>query len=187
MGRRFDRRHPAPVRLKRTAENWLEEFRTMMRRLAVRRESAGLFALNLGILLACWALFQAQRTLAQEPAPAASAAPAAPAVPAAAQEAVPANAAAPDDEAAQAVPPVYAHWAEDLAAWRAAREREIGAPDGWLTLVGLEWLQPGVNSIGAAQDNQIRVHAQAPDHIGLLTVNRSEELTSELQSLRHLV
>ena len=143
----------------------------MMRRLAVRRESAGLFALNLGILLACWALFQAQRTLAQEPAPAASAAPAAPAVPAAAQEAVPANAAAPDDEAAQAVPPVYAHWAEDLAAWRAAREREIGAPDGWLTLVGLEWLQPGVNSIGAAQDNQIRVHAQAPDHIGLLTVN----------------
>src|ERR1035441_9468385 len=86
-GRRFDRRHPAPVRLKRTAENWLEEFRTMMRRLAVRRESAGLFALSLGILLAGWAL---QRTLAQEPAPATSAVPAAPA----AQEPAPTNEAA---------------------------------------------------------------------------------------------
>jgi hypothetical protein len=131
----------------------------MMRRLTVRRELAVLFKLSLGILLTGWTLLQARQTLAQEPAPAASAAPAA------AREPAPATEVSP-------VPwPVYPHWQEDLAAWRAAREREIDAPDGWLTLVGMEWLKPGVNSVGAADDNQIRVHAQAPDHIGLLTVS----------------
>ena len=43
-----------------------------------------------------------------------------------------------------------AAWQKDLAAWRAQRERDLAAPDGWLTLAGLEWLKPGVNSFGAA-------------------------------------
>src|SRR5271166_1619181 len=63
-----------------------------------------------------------------------------------------------------------AQWRGDLAAWRAHREHELAAPDGPLTLVGLEWLKPGINSVGAAPDNQIRLRAQAPDHLGLLTV-----------------
>ena len=66
-------------------------------------------------------------------------------------------------------------WQHDLAAWRAARERELATPDGWLTLVGLEWLKPGVNSFGAAPDNRIQLHAGAPAHIGLLTVSNSAE------------
>ena len=64
-----------------------------------------------------------------------------------------------------------AAWRQELAAWRAGREREVAAPDGWLTLVGMEWLKPGFNSLGAAKDNQIQLRAQAPDHIGLLTVS----------------
>jgi uncharacterized protein (DUF1684 family) len=63
-----------------------------------------------------------------------------------------------------------AAWRQDLAAWRAQREREIAAPDGWLTLAGLEWLKPGVNSIGSAAGSQIRLNAQAPEHLGLLTL-----------------
>jgi uncharacterized protein (DUF1684 family) len=62
-------------------------------------------------------------------------------------------------------------WRQNLVAWRAQRERELAAPDGWLSLVGLEWLKPGINSVGTAADCQIRLHAQAPDHIGLLTVS----------------
>jgi len=62
-------------------------------------------------------------------------------------------------------------WRQDLAAWRAQREREIDAPDGWLTLVGLDWLKPGINSVGAAADNHIQVRGQAPDHLGLITVS----------------
>ena len=64
-----------------------------------------------------------------------------------------------------------AAWRQELDAWRAQREHELSAPDGWLTLVGLEWLKPGVNSFGAADDNQIKIRAQAPPHIGLLTVS----------------
>jgi len=64
-----------------------------------------------------------------------------------------------------------ANWLLDLAAWHAQREHDLAAPAGWLTLVGLEWLKPGINSFGAAVDNAIRLHAHAPDHIGLLTVS----------------
>lgn len=76
----------------------------------------------------------------------------------------PAAATAPESEQSSA-------WRQDLAAWRAQREREISTPDGWLTLVGLEWLQTGVTTFGAAQDNRIQIHTQAPDHIGLFTVS----------------
>ncbi len=60
-------------------------------------------------------------------------------------------------------------WRNQLQAWRAQREREISAPDGWLTLVALDWLKPGVTSFGSAPGNQLRI-PNAPDHIGLLTV-----------------
>ena len=63
-----------------------------------------------------------------------------------------------------------ARWRQQIDTWRAQREHELTAPDGWLTLVGLDWLKPGVNAFGAAADNQLHV-AGAPDHIGLLTVS----------------
>ncbi|MGD0627712.1 MAG: DUF1684 domain-containing protein [Terracidiphilus sp.] len=62
-------------------------------------------------------------------------------------------------------------WLQDLDTWRARRAQEVDAPDGWLTLAGLEWLKPGANSMGAAPGNQVPVHAQAPDRIGLFTVS----------------
>jgi uncharacterized protein (DUF1684 family) len=62
-------------------------------------------------------------------------------------------------------------WRQDLATWRTLRARQIDAPTGWLTVVAMEWLKTGINSIGAAQDNKIQIHANAPDHIGMLTVS----------------
>lgn len=58
-----------------------------------------------------------------------------------------------------------------LTAWRAQYERELAAPDGWLTLVGLEWLKTGVNSVGSAEDNSVRLGARVPLHVGILTVS----------------
>lgn len=66
-----------------------------------------------------------------------------------------------------------AEWRKEVDAWRAQRERELAAPDGWLTLVGLEWLKPGVNTFGTGPDNTIKIRAQAPQHFGLLTVSGS--------------
>lgn len=62
-------------------------------------------------------------------------------------------------------------WQQNLSTWRAQREHSLAAPDGWLTLVGLEWLKSGVNSIGSAADNTIRLGEHAPAHIGMLTVS----------------
>jgi uncharacterized protein len=64
-----------------------------------------------------------------------------------------------------------AAWQQNVLDWRAAREREISAPDGWLTLVGLDWLKSGVNTVGAAADCSIRLKGRAPDHLGLITVS----------------
>jgi uncharacterized protein (DUF1684 family) len=85
---------------------------------------------------------------------------------------VSAQAASPAGPAASNSGPEAA-WRQKLDSWRTQREHEIAAPDGWLTLIALDWLKPGVNSFGSAADNQVRINAKAPDHIGLLTVSGS--------------
>jgi uncharacterized protein len=62
-------------------------------------------------------------------------------------------------------------WQQQLSTWRVQREKEISAPDGWLTLAGLEWLKTGVNSMGSSADGQVHLPAQAPAHLGMLTVS----------------
>ena len=79
----------------------------------------------------------------------------------------------PPDTGGSAASRGSAEWRNEVDAWRAQREHELGAPDGWLTLVGLEWLKAGVNSFGTAQDNTIKIRAQAPPHFGMLTVSGS--------------
>ena len=61
-----------------------------------------------------------------------------------------------------------ATWQKELADWRAQRAVELQKADGWLAVVGLEWLQPGDNSFGSAPDNQIRLPVEAPPHLGIL-------------------
>ena len=90
--------------------------------------------------------------------------------PAKAQNQPPAAAEVSTDSAASAA------WLRDLAAWRAQRAQEVDAPDGWLTLVGLEWLKPGVNFVGAATDNQVRVLTHAPDHLAVFDVSGNKVL-----------
>lgn len=59
-----------------------------------------------------------------------------------------------------------AHRAE-VDAWHAQRVERLRAPDGWLSLVGLHWVEPGVHRIGSAPDNAI-VLATGPAHLGLV-------------------
>jgi hypothetical protein len=58
--------------------------------------------------------------------------------------------------------PDQSAWLKDLTAWRAQHTSEIGAPDGWLSLVALDWLKPGDNSVGAAITNQLRLPGSPP-------------------------
>ncbi|WP_448098601.1 DUF1684 domain-containing protein [Luteibacter yeojuensis] len=53
---------------------------------------------------------------------------------------------------------------------RAERLALLTAPGGWLSLVGLEWLQPGPNRIGSGPDNDIVLKA-GPERLGVLTLD----------------
>jgi hypothetical protein len=80
---------------------------------------------------------------------------------------------------------VDTHWKDSLLQWRQQRAQQLSAPDGWLTLVGLEWLQPGANTFGAAADNHIRLHAAVADHLGILEVKGNDVyLSSPASSLQ---
>lgn len=57
---------------------------------------------------------------------------------------------------------------QEIERWHAQRIARLTAPDGWLSLVGLEWLKPGTNRIGSAGDNDV-VLAKAPAHLGTIT------------------
>lgn len=54
-------------------------------------------------------------------------------------------------------------------AWRAQRVAELRKPDGWTSLIGLHWLDPGTHRVGSSGDNGIRL-AMGPAHLGLFTV-----------------
>ncbi len=54
---------------------------------------------------------------------------------------------------------------ELIEAWRDSRFEGLSQPDGWLTLVGLEWLKEGENRVGSAADNDIRLTG-GPEHWG---------------------
>jgi uncharacterized protein (DUF1684 family) len=57
----------------------------------------------------------------------------------------------------------------EIEQWRAERREKLTASDGWLTLIGLEWLSPGPNRIGAAARNDI-VLGTGPAHLGVITL-----------------
>ncbi len=64
-------------------------------------------------------------------------------------------------------------WKTNLLTWRADLAKNLQAPDGWLTLIGLEWLKPGDNSFGSANGNSLVV--QGPVSAFLGTVKLSGE------------
>ncbi|HEX6550207.1 MAG TPA: DUF1684 domain-containing protein [Gammaproteobacteria bacterium] len=58
-------------------------------------------------------------------------------------------------------------YSEEIERWRATRLQSLTAEDGWVTLVGLYWLQPDDNRFGAAVDNRIVMdHPALPAHAG---------------------
>lgn len=67
---------------------------------------------------------------------------------------------------------------QGIEQWHAGRVERLTAPDGWLSLIGLEWLKPGANRIGSAADNDLVLNAW-PAHLGVVTLadNGSVQIT----------
>lgn len=58
----------------------------------------------------------------------------------------------------------------EIAQQREAREEGLRQPLGWLSLVGLHWIEPGSHRVGAASDSDI-VLAVGPQHLGEIHLN----------------
>jgi hypothetical protein len=66
----------------------------------------------------------------------------------------------------QAAPSEYER---SIAAWRAQREADLKADDGWLTLVGLHWLQNGANRVGGVPTADVPLpQGSAPPQVGTI-------------------
>jgi hypothetical protein len=65
-----------------------------------------------------------------------------------------------------------AAWKADLEKWRVQRATNLQKPEGWLSLIGLDWLQEGDNSFGSGADNRIRISAKVPEHIGVVHLEK---------------
>ncbi|HEY4292830.1 DUF1684 domain-containing protein [Luteibacter sp.] len=66
-----------------------------------------------------------------------------------------------------------------VASARARRLELLTAPDGWLSLIGFEWLQAGANRLGSASDNDIVLNA-VPAHLGTIVLATDGTATIEL-------
>jgi uncharacterized protein (DUF1684 family) len=62
---------------------------------------------------------------------------------------------------------------EEIRDWRERRHERLSSDDGWMTLVGLEWLQEGENRIGSSPASTIPI-AGGPEDWGTLYVQGDE-------------
>ena len=72
------------------------------------------------------------------------------------------------DAAAKAQKAAYG---KEIADWRAGRLQRLTKPDGWLSLVGMHWIEVGNTRVGAAADNGTRL-AAGPPKLGLVSLDR---------------
>ncbi len=72
---------------------------------------------------------------------------------------------------------------QSIQQWHDSRVQRLTAPDGWLSLIGLEWLKPGQNRIGSAADNDIVLKA-GPAHLGVIEL--ATDGTMHLELLPHV-
>ncbi len=67
--------------------------------------------------------------------------------------------------------PVDPAYAAEIDEWRNARLDRLTADNGWLSLTGLYWLEPGENRFGSAEDSAVVLpDPDVPDIAGLLIV-----------------
>jgi uncharacterized protein (DUF1684 family) len=68
----------------------------------------------------------------------------------------------------------------EIKAWRKAHEAKLRAPDGWLSVSGLHWLNPGQTRLGSDPSNDILLPAHAPAMLGTLELNDRQQATFTL-------
>ncbi len=79
---------------------------------------------------------------------------------------------------AKPAPPADPAYVAGTESWRADRLTRLTADDGWLTLVGLEWLEPGANPFGGDASLPVVIPGDAvPAKVGVLEVGDDGTVT----------
>lgn len=74
------------------------------------------------------------------------------------------------------------NYSGQIQSFRQEMEDKLRAPDGWLTLVGLHWLEEGANYLGTDPSNDIVLPGgTAPEHVGVLE-RHGEEVVVKVDS-----
>jgi uncharacterized protein len=61
---------------------------------------------------------------------------------------------------------------DQIESWKAARVARLTADDGWLSVVGLAWLDPGENSVGTAPGSRVALPAgKSPAELGTIVLS----------------
>jgi uncharacterized protein len=60
-------------------------------------------------------------------------------------------------------------FAQEERAWRDKRRSDLLQPEGWTSLIGLHWLDPGAHYIGSNAGSGIRL-AMGPEHLGMVDI-----------------
>jgi len=82
----------------------------------------------------------------------------------------------------EAPAPVDPAYRAEIEQWRAGRLERLTAEDGWLTLTGLHWLEPGENRFGSAADSRVVLPDPAvPAIAGLLVVGPDNTVTAHAE------
>jgi uncharacterized protein (DUF1684 family) len=59
---------------------------------------------------------------------------------------------------------------QEALKWRAERHASLTSEDGWLSLIGLHWLNDGANTIGSGRDNNVVLRANVPARLGTVVL-----------------
>jgi uncharacterized protein (DUF1684 family) len=68
-------------------------------------------------------------------------------------------------------PPLPDNYTQQIEEWRSARMAGLLAPTGWLSLIGLHWLQEGVNECGSKEGVRVPLPGNAPAVAVTYTLN----------------
>jgi uncharacterized protein len=67
------------------------------------------------------------------------------------------------------------NYREEVEHWRAERQKKLAAEDGWLTVVGLDWLKEGENRVGADPSSEVVLPpGSAPQRIAVIRLREGK-------------
>ncbi len=74
----------------------------------------------------------------------------------------------------------------DYQAWKSTRLTNLTQPTGWLSLIGLHWIDAGTHSLGSAKNNAIQL-AAGPKRLGEISLGADGQLRLVLKSIKNVL